>query len=101
MYAPLGGCEHLLPPPIPQVFPEVFEDKQSGAIFKLLHDLRRVRRRRRPDERVKMPRDENLSNHSESQLPPQLAESRNPLLPKALGIKQPRAIPPRGMLVAK
>jgi hypothetical protein len=37
--------------------------------------------------------------HSESQFRPQLAESRNPFLPKTLGVKQARAIPPCGMLL--
>ena len=93
--------EHLLAPRIAQVFPQVFQDKQSGAIFKLLHDLRGVRLRRRPDERVEMFRHENVSQDSEFQFPPQLAESRNPLLPKALGVKQARAVPLCGMLLVK
>src|SRR5208337_780212 len=79
--------EHLLAPSIAQVFPEVFQDKQGSALFKLLHDLRGVRLRRQPDERVEMFRHENVSDYSETQFPPRLAESRNPSLPETLGIK--------------
>jgi len=39
------------------------------------------------DERVEMFRHENVSQDSEFQFPPQLAQSRNPLLPKTLGVK--------------
>jgi hypothetical protein len=46
-------------------------------------------------------RHENVSQDSEFQFPPQLAQSRNPLLPKTLGVKKGRAIPPCGMLVVK
>jgi hypothetical protein len=38
---------------------------------------------------------------SQLKIPPQLAESRNPLLPKTLGVKQAGAIPPCGMLLVK
>jgi hypothetical protein len=46
-------------------------------------------------------RHENVSQDSEFQFPPQLGESRNPLLPETLGVKQARAIPLCGMLVVK
>jgi hypothetical protein len=75
MYAPPGDASrHCVHGQDRSVIPE--QDKQSGAVFKPLHGLRRVRLRPipsgtrlrpRPDERVKIPRHENVSNDSESQ----------------------------------
>jgi hypothetical protein len=50
---------------------------------------------------MEMCRHQNVSQDWEFQFPPQLAESRNPLLPKTLGVKQARAIPPSWMLVVE
>src|SRR5208283_4061952 len=82
--------EHLLAPGMAEVFLEVLQDKQGGAIFKLLHYCGRVRLRRRPDERVKMFGHEDVSYDLESQLPPQLSPSHNPVVFETLGIKQVR-----------
>ena len=75
MYAPLGDASrHCVHGQDRSVIPE--QDKQSGAVFKLWHDLLRVRFRRQPIERVKILRHENVSNDPESQFLPQLAENR-------------------------
>jgi hypothetical protein len=70
-----------------QVFFEVLQDKQRGAVFKLLHDLGWVGPLRRPNERVEMFRHEDVSHDFECQLPPQVSQSQNPLISKALAIK--------------
>ena len=86
MYAPLGDASrHCVHGQDRSVIPE--QDKQSGAMLKLLHGLRRVHLRRRPDERVKIFRHGDVSNDSETQFLPQLGESHNPLLPKTPEIK--------------
>ena len=70
----------------------------------LLHNLRRVRLqpvpsgtglRPRPDERMKIFPHGNVSNDSENRFLWQVAEGRDPLLPKVLRIKQARAFASR------
>jgi hypothetical protein len=50
---------------------------------------------------ISLLRGPDVHNDSGSQFPPQLAESRNPLLPETLGIKEAGAIPPRTILAVK
>jgi hypothetical protein len=79
--------QHLLAPGKAKIFPEVLKDKQRGAVLELLHDLGRVSLRRGPEERVEMLWHKDVSYNLESQLPPQVAQSRNPVVPETLGIK--------------
>jgi hypothetical protein len=50
---------------------------------------------------ISLLRGPDVHNDSEPQFPPQLPESRNPLLPETLGIKEAGAIPPRTILAVK
>jgi hypothetical protein len=74
---------------------------QSMATLRRLPASTQISLRRRPDERLEMFRHEIVSQDSEFQFPPQLAESRNLLLAKTLGVKQAGAIPSCGMLEVK
>jgi len=82
--------KHLLAPGMAQVFFEVLQDKQCGAVFEFLHYLGWVGLRRRPDEHVEMFRHEDVPDDLESQLAPKVSQAGDPLVSETLGIVEAR-----------
>ena len=70
---------------------QVFENEFGGAIFQLLHDLRRIGQLRRPQQNVEMFGHQDETDNPETQFLAQVLPSGHELALEALGVKEPGA----------
>src|SRR5579862_2024694 len=82
------ASEHPPAPGNAHVFFQVFQNKQGGAYFELLHDLRRVGLNRGPNQQVKVFGHQDIPNDLEPEFASQIVQSPDPPAFKPLRVEQ-------------